>query len=95
MIKVSKQELLEIARTSRIELKEQEIAGMLKELEDMLSYAERISNVVIDHGCAPHKNVNLFRDDIVQVTAYQALLDQAPDVEQNLFVVPKIIETQE
>ena len=95
MIKVSKQELLEIARTSRIELKEQEIAGMLKELEDMLSYAERISNVVIDHGCAPHKNTNLFRDDIVQVTAYQSLLDQAPDVEQNLFVVPKIIETQE
>ena len=93
MAKVSREELLKIAQMARLKILEDEIPLMIMELEGVLSYAERIAQVVTKVSLSVPKNVNVFGADIVEKTDAAPLLAQAPEREENYFVVPKILET--
>jgi len=92
MIKISKVEVLKIAEMTRVSLREDEIPGMKKHLESVLSYAERVQEISADIEEPSNKNVNVFREDVVGKSDSEQILSQAVEREENYFVVPVIIE---
>lgn len=94
MAKISRQEVLDIARISNLEVHTDEIESLLKQLEQVLSYAERVKEVT-DVQESSSKNSNVFRDDIESASHPELLLSQAPEREGNFFVVPLILESND
>ena len=93
MTKITREEVLRIAQLAHLEVKEDEIAPLIKQLEDVLTYAQRVKEVVADAQEQCTKNVNTFRDDVVIKTDSEAILAQAPSREGNYFVLPMILQT--
>lgn len=92
MIKVSQEEVLHIAALSRIELAEEEIPGLIKDIEETLTYASRVQEIASGAQEVSSKNINFFRDDIVVQTEPTPILDNVPVREENYVVVPVILE---
>lgn len=92
MATVTREEVLKIAKMSKMELLEEEIAGIVQELNAVLSYAERVCEIAADVEIVETKNSNVMREDIVKPTNPQPILAQAPSTEDNYFIVPKILE---
>lgn len=92
MAKITKEEVLKIARMSKMTLHESEIEKIITELDAVLSYAERVSEIASDVEINVEKNINKFRDDQVVPTDYQPIMSQAPSSEDNYFIVPKILD---
>lgn len=89
---ITKAEIEKIARLSLIELSESEIIQAQKHLEAVLSYAARVQDIAKDVTIEILKNQNIEREDTIQECHPQELLAQAPEREDNFFVVPVIIE---
>ncbi len=92
MTKISRQEVLKIAYMSRIALREDEVNPLIAQLEQVLSYAERVTEVATSMKEPSTKQVNVFRDDLVVSQDPEPILAQAPEREGNYFVVPVILE---
>lgn len=92
MTKISKQEVIALARLSNIAVHDEEIPAIAKQLEDVLSYAARVAELAADVPETMHKQINVFREDIVVPTDPEIVLNQAPERVDNYFVVPTIIE---
>lgn len=92
MIKISREEVLHIASLSRIELSEEEIPGLIKNLEEALSYAARVQEIASGLESTSTKNVNVFREDAVSSCDPALILANAPKREENYIVVPVVLE---
>lgn len=92
MTKITKEEVLKIASMSKIEIQDSEIDSIISNLTDVLSYAEKVVEIGEDVEVPSNKNVNVFREDVRVKTESEPILNQAPDGEDNFFVVPKILE---
>lgn len=92
MTKISKEEVKKIAQMSAIELHDDEIEPVMRRLEEVLSYAARVSQIAADVQESSSKNVNVFREDIARQGDREAILERAPEREDNFYVVPSIIE---
>ena len=94
-MQVSKEELLHIANLAKLELKDSEVEDYLKNLDNILEFSKIINNAPTDDlditiGANAAKNV--FRKDEVKVFEdREALLQNAPVKESNMFKVPKIL----
>ena len=94
-MQVSKEEILHIANLADLELKEEEIEKYMANLDDILNFAEIVNNANIDGldvtiGANDAKNV--FRKDEIKVFEdNEALLQNAPSKELNMFKIPKVI----
>ena len=93
---ISKEEVLRIAKMSRITVHEQEVEQLTKQLNDILTYAARVSEIA---GLDQHaqqaqdaKNINVWRQDTVVPCNGERILAAAPVHEADYFVVPAIIE---
>lgn len=95
MTKITKEEALKIANSSQLELHEDEIGPLLKHLEDVLSYAERVKEVAADVQEPSNCNINVFREDVSKQCDAELILSKAPEREENYFVVPVILENNE
>lgn len=94
-MKITKDEVLKIAAISRIAIHEEEIQGFVKQLEDVLSYAECVKKLAEETIDQPsNTNVNFFREDVVAKFDSEGILAQSPEREENYFVVPKILDTK-
>ena len=95
-MKVSKEELLHIANLADLNLKEDEVDNYLKNLDDILNYAEVIQNAPIKdlkETIGANDNFNVFRkDEIKEFEDREALLANAPEKERDMFKVPKVIQ---
>ena len=91
MTKMTKEEVLKMAKLSKLEIHESEIESMVSHLEDVLSYAARVKEISGDAEVPSNKNVNVFREDVVVSSDSSVILNQAPSGEDNFFVVPKIL----
>ncbi len=89
---ISKEEVLKIARISAIEIREDEVEKLTKQLEDVLAYAARVAEIAADLQEPSTKNINVFREDVARDADTQAILERAPEREDDFFVVPSIIE---
>lgn len=95
MAKITKEELLKIAQISQVRVYEHEIPSLLKQIEDLLTYAERVQEVAADiEDDQSYQNVNVMREDVIIKTDDEPILNQAPEEEENFFVVPRIIENK-
>lgn len=95
MTKVTREEVLKIARIASLAIHEDELDGMVKQLQDVLSYAARVQEIAQEVDLPSAKNVNVFREDVIVKSDPEAILAQAPEREENFFVVPAILESNE
>lgn len=92
MTKITKEEILKIARMSHLEIQEHEMEPLCAQLESVLSYAERVQEVISTVQDLSRKQVNVFREDVIIDHDVEPILSQAPEREGEFFVVPAIIE---
>lgn len=94
-MQVSKEQLLHIAKLADLEINENEVDQYLLNLQDILNFAEVVNKAPVENlditiGANEAKNV--FRKDEVHVFEdNQALLQNAPEKEQNMFKIPKVL----
>ena len=94
-MEVSKEEIMHIAKLANLKLKEEEISEYIKNLQDILNFANIVNKADVTNLdisiCAADK-FNVFRKDEIKVFEdNKALLENAPDKEDNMFRVPKVI----
>ncbi|AXK60397.1 Asp-tRNA(Asn)/Glu-tRNA(Gln) amidotransferase subunit GatC [Candidatus Chromulinivorax destructor] len=92
MDKITKDEALKIASFTKLTINDNEIDAVVQRLQDVLEYAVRVQDMAKDVDIPSSKNVNRQREDIVNSFDSQTILQQAPESQDNYFVVPKIIE---
>ena len=94
-MKVSKEEILHIANLAQLYLNEDEINKYQENLEEILNFANVVNKAPVedlDITVGANQAKNVFRKDEVKVfEENRALLSNAPDIEQNMFKIPKVI----
>lgn len=94
-MKVSKEEILHIANLAHLTLKEEEIDTYILHLQDILNFADTISNAPIENleiTVGANEAKNRFRKDEIKVFEDNAsLLQNAITKDQNMFKIPKVI----
>jgi len=94
-MKISKEELLHIAKLSDLEIKENEIDEYLKNLEDILNYTETIDKIDVsklDETIGATEDYNVFRkDEVKQFDNIDQMMENAPEVDRNMFKIPKVL----
>lgn len=92
---VSKEELLHIAKLANLNLKDEELDNYLANLQDILNFANIVNNAPVDGldiTIGAHEAKNVFRKDEVKVFGnLESLLQNAPEKDQNMFKIPKVI----
>jgi len=92
---VSKEEILHIAKLADLKINENEIDEYAKNLEDILNFAQIINSVDTENvkeSIGTLNNVNVFRkDEVKEFEDKEALLQNAPEQECNMFRIPKVI----
>ena len=92
---VSKEEILHIAKLADLTINENEIDEYAKNLEDILDFMKILDSVNTDNveeSIGTLNNVNVFRkDEIKEFEDKEALLQNAPEKENNMFKIPKVI----
>ena len=94
-MKVSKEELLHIAKLANLNIKDEEIDKYLLNLQDILNFANIVNNAPVEgltESFGVNENYNVFRKDEIKVFEdNESLLQNAPEKEQNMFKIPKVI----
>ena len=94
-MKVSREEILHIAKLANLEIKEDEIEKYATNLENILNFAEIVNNAPVDGlnvTIGANEKKNVFRKDEIKIFKdNEALLQNAPSKEQNMFKLPKVI----
>ena len=92
---VSREEILHIAKLSDLKIQENEIDEYAKNLEDILDFMKVLDSVNTDNveeSIGTLNNVNVFRkDEIKEFEDKEALLQNAPEQENSMFRIPKVI----
>ena len=94
-MEVSKEEILHIAKLANLKLKEEEISNYIRNLEDILNYANIVNKAPtqgLDTAIGAIDNFNVFRKDEIKVFEdNEALLQNAPEQEDHMFKIPKVL----
>ena len=94
-MKVSKEEILHIANLAYLNLGENEIDKYLENLEEILNFANIVNNAPVedlDITIGANEAKNVFRKDEIKIFEdNESLLQNAPEQEQNMFKIPKVI----
>ncbi len=94
-MQVEKEDVLHIAKLACLKLKEEEIEEYRKNLQDILNFANIVKGVNtedISETIGSTSNVNVFREDEIKTFEDEAaLLQNAPEKQNNMFSIPKVI----
>lgn len=94
-MQVEKEEILHIANLACLNIKEEEIEEYRKNLQDILNFANIVNGVNTDNvseTIGSTSNVNMFREDeIKEFEDKEALMQNAPAKQNNMFSIPKVI----
>lgn len=92
---VSKEEILHIAKLANLNIKEDEIDEYAKNLQDILNFVDVLNGVNtenIEESIGAVNNSNVFRkDEIKEFEDRDILLKNAPEQEEGMFKIPKVI----
>ena len=90
-MKISQEEIRKIALLSRLEVKEDKMASVEKELSDILTYVAELDDVeVMAHAVPLH---NVFREDETKPSLdHDLALSNAPEEEDGYFKVPRVVQ---
>ena len=94
-MKITKAEVIHVARLARLDLDEAAVELYTKQLEDILTYMETLNRVDTEN-VPPTSHAtfieNAFREDEVRTSiSSEEALANAPLAEDGSFVVPKVI----
>ena len=94
-MKVSKEEILHIADLAHLNIEEDKIDEYLLNLQDILNFAnivnkENVEGLEVTIGANEAKNV-FRKDEIKDFENKEALMQNAPEQEQNMFKIPKML----
>lgn len=92
MAKVTKEEIKKIAELTKVIVHDDEMDSIMQQFNDVISYAERVVQIAQQAEIVSVKNVNADRADVMIPTDSSKILAQAPDSEDNYFVVPKFLD---
>lgn len=92
---ISEQQVAHVARLARLALTDDELHEYTSQLAGVLGHAADIEALEIE-GVAPTAHpfplVNVLREDVPKPSLdRQEVLDQAPDVDQDRFRIPRIL----
>lgn len=94
--KLSHEEVLKIAKLARLRLEEEEIEGLRTDLNNILNYIDKLSELDIsDIEPTSHALdvVNVFREDVAKKgLGEDDVFKNAPESEFRHFKVPRVIE---
>lgn len=94
-MQVSKEEIKHIAKLANLNLKEEEVDTYILHLQDILNFANIVNNAPIDgleETIGANNNYNVFRkDEIIEFGNRDILLQNAPEQEEGMFRIPKVI----
>ena len=94
-MEISKEEIIHIAKLANLKLNEEEIPEYIKNLQDILNFANIVNEAQtdgLDTSIGTINNFNVFRkDEIKGFEDKKALLENAPEQSDNMFRVPKVI----
>jgi aspartyl-tRNA(Asn)/glutamyl-tRNA(Gln) amidotransferase subunit C len=93
---ISRDEVLHVARLSRLHLTDDEVERMRQQLDAILAYVDKLRELDVE-GIEPTAHavplVNVMRDDaLVPSLSQEQALSNAPDRAEEFFRVPRIIE---
>ena len=88
---ITKEEIRTIAKLSALKLNKSEIESFSKQIEGILAYMDQVNEIKIETQGEKIKNINIFREDQAVKCDSTPILEQAPEKEDNYFVVPKIL----
>ena len=95
-MQVSKEEILHIAKLAALNIKDEEVEEYRKNLQDILNFAEIVNKVDtegVSETIGSTDNVNVFREDeIKDFKDKDLLLANAPEKQNNMFNIPKVIQ---
>lgn len=95
-MQVSKEQLLHIAKLSCLNLKDEEVDKYLENLQEILTFAEKVGSVPtdgLDETIGANDNYNVFRkDEVHNFENTELLLQNAPSKERGMFKIPKVIQ---
>jgi len=96
MAKLTREDVLKLARLARLELSDEEITGFQSELSEILQYVEQLQDVDVS-GLKPTNQVtgltNVMREDEVRDYGYKTeeLLKNVPKVKDNQIEVKRML----
>jgi aspartyl-tRNA(Asn)/glutamyl-tRNA(Gln) amidotransferase subunit C len=88
---ITKDEIKKLARMSRIAVTDDEIVRLHSHVTSVLSYATRVQEIARDSAELEFSHDSRLRADKILSYNAQAILAQAPENQENLFVVPKVL----
>ena len=95
-MKVSREEVMHIAKLANLNLSEEEIDKYTLNLQDILNFADIVNNAPVEgltESFGVNENYNVFRKDEIKVFEdNEALLQNAPEKDRNMFKIPKVIQ---
>lgn len=92
MTHISREEVIKIAHGSQLEMLEHEIDPFTQQIQNVLTYAARVTVIATHSQDLSLKNINVFRSDVVAPCDAEIILQRAPEREGDFFVVPVILE---
>lgn len=92
MTYISREEVIKIAHGSQLEMLEHEIDPFTQQIQNVLTYAARVTAIAASCQDLSSKNVNVFRCDVIVSSDAETILQRAPEREGDFFVVPVILE---
>ena len=95
-MKISQEEIKKIALLSRLEVKEEHMAHVEKELSDILSYVAELDALELD-GVEPMAHAvplhNVLREDEMKPSLdHDLALSNAQEAEDGYFKVPRVVQ---
>ncbi len=92
---LTKEEVLKVGHLARLEFKEEEIEKFKGDLNNILSFIEKLQEVDTD-GVEPMYQVNnlsnvLRKDEIKKSLDKEEALKNAPQKDDGMFIVPKVV----
>ena len=94
-MEIKKEEILHIAKLASLKIKEEEIEEYRKNLQDILNFANIINSVNTEHleeTNGASTNINFLREDeIKNFEDKESLMKNAPEQENNMFRIPKVL----
>ena len=95
MTKITSQDVLKVAKLSRLEISDSEVELFTSQLEKILGYVaqlEKVDTSNIEPTTRAVEVINVMREDkVIATNVRDDLLDQAPQREGDFYRVPKIL----
>ncbi len=94
-MRITKEEIAHVAKLARLQMDEESVELFTKQVGDILAYIEKLNRLNTE-GIPPASHAisitNAFREDEMRPSiSAEAALSNAPQTEDDMFVVPKVL----